>query len=290
MRYVISSLFGAAALFCSLSSANAVTIYGTAEIGGGASTLYNIDPNTGIAAPIGTGIGFDRVSGIDFDPTTGILYGMGATDTFQLITINTTTGVGTSVGPTGLGYSFQDINFRSDGTLFGFAGSNIFTIDLMTGAATLVGFVGHAQGSGNALAFDPSDTLYNFVGADIYTINQMDGFATDTGTNVNYPVDIGTNPRTNAMDYDLPNNILYASVAHSIPGQQAATTNFIAQIDPTTGNVSNVHLTVTGLDGLAVLPEQMMTPPPNGVPEPMSTLCLVPVLIGLFAVRRFCRA
>jgi hypothetical protein len=103
MRLIISSLFSAVALFCSLPSANAVTIYGTAYIGGGAATLYNIDPNTGTATPVGSGIGFDRVGGIDFDPSTGILYGMGATDTFQLITINTTTGIGTSVGPTGLG-------------------------------------------------------------------------------------------------------------------------------------------------------------------------------------------
>jgi hypothetical protein len=158
---------------------------------------------------------------------------------------------------------------------------------LTTGAATLVGFVGHVQGSGNALAFDPSDTLYNVVGADIYTVNQSDGFATDTGTNVQYPVNLGTNPRTNAMDYDLttPGGTLYASVAHSIPGDQAATTNFIAEIDLTTGAVTNPKLTITGLDGLAVLPEQMG--PPNNTPETMSTLWLLPILIGLFAFRRF---
>src|SRR3954447_14076595 len=106
MRHIILSLIGAAALFCSLLSANAVTIYGSAEIGGGASTLYTIDPNTGIATAVGTGIGFDRVGAIDFDPSTGILYGMGATDIFQLIKIDTTTGVGTPVGPTGLSYTF----------------------------------------------------------------------------------------------------------------------------------------------------------------------------------------
>ena len=266
MRPVISSLFGAVALFCSLPSANAATIYGSAYIGGGPATLYNIDPNTGIATPIGSGIGFDRVGAIDFAPSTGILYGIGAnetTNTFQLITINTTTGVGTTVGDTGPNntqpnFAFQDISFRSDGTLFGFAGSNIYTLNLMTGAATLVGFIGgggNPPGTGNALAFNPSDTLYRISGADIYTINQSDGGATDTGTNVNYPVDL-LNPRTNAMDYDLTTGILYASVVHgdTRPGSVTGA-NFIAEIDLSTGAVSNALLTVSGLDGLAVLPE-----------------------------------
>src|SRR3954470_18994724 len=73
MRYIILSIFTAAALFCSPGSANAVTIYGSAYIGGGASTLYTIDPTTGLATAVGTGIGYDRVGAMDFDPGTGIL-------------------------------------------------------------------------------------------------------------------------------------------------------------------------------------------------------------------------
>jgi hypothetical protein len=299
MRQIITVLFGAVALFCSLPSGYGVTIYGTAEIGGGASTLYNIDPSTGLATAVGTGIGYDRVGAIDFDPSTGTLYGIGAnttTNTFQLITIDTTTGLGSTVGDTGPNntqpnFSFQDISFRSDGTLFGFAGSNIYTLNLTTGAATLVGFIGgsgNPPGTGNALAFDPSDTLYRISGADIYTISQTDGVATDTGTNVNYPVDL-VNPRTNAMDYDLTTGTLYASVIHSVPGDRPGSVtgaNFIAEIDLATGDVSNAKLTVSGLDGLAVLPEQSATPgPSNGVPESMSTLWLGFALLGLFAVR-----
>ncbi|HEY4284258.1 MAG TPA: hypothetical protein VGM62_14435 [Chthoniobacterales bacterium] len=284
MRYIISSLFAAAALFCSSPFATAVTIYGTAYIGGGPATLYTIDPTTGIATPVGTGIGYDRVGAIDFDPITGILYGIGSNtpNTFSLITINTTTGLGTTVGD-GVP-NFQDINFRSDGTLFGLGGANIWTLNLTDGTPTLVGFTGF-QGNGNALAFDPSDTLYRISNADIYTISQIDGNATDTGTDVQYPIDIGTNPRANAMDYDFNTGTLYASVVHS--DERGVPTNFIAEIDLATGAVSNPKLTIAGLDGLAVLPEQMETPPPNGVPDPMSTLWLGLVLIGLFAFRRF---
>ena len=296
MRPIISSIFCALALFCSLSSANAVTIFGSAEIGGGPATLYDIDPNTGVATPIGAGIGFNRVGGIDFNPNSGTLYGVGvntSTDTFDLITINTMTGVGTSVGNTGLGFAFQDINFRSDGTLWAYAGSNIYTLNLATGAATLVGFIGgsgNPPGTGNALGFDGMDTLYRLSGADIYTINQNDGVATDTGMNVDYPVDL-VNPRTNAMDYDSASGLFYASVIHSVPGERPGSVtgaNFIAQIDIATGDVSNAHSTIAGLDALAVQPMQATPTPPNGngVPEPMSTLWLLPIFIGLAACRR----
>ena len=296
MRHIISSLFGAVALFCSLPSANAVTIYGAAAIGGGPSTLYTIDPNTGIATPVGSGIGFDRVGGIDFNPLTGTLYGIGnvhGTFEWDLITINTMTGVGTSVGDTGFTFATQDVNFRSDGTLWSYSGGgNIYTFNLMTGAPTLVGFIGgggNPPGNGNALGFDGSGTLYRIDNADIYTISQTDGVATDTGTNVNYPIDL-LHPRANAMDFDAASGLFYASVIHSPPERPGSVTgtNFIAQIDISNGNVSNVHETVAGLDALAVQPEQP-TPPPNGngVPEPMSTLWLLPILVGLFAFRRF---
>jgi hypothetical protein len=288
MRYIILSIFTAAALFCSPGSANAVTIYGSAYIGGGASTLYTIDPTTGLATAVGTGIGYDRVGAMDFDPGTGILYGIGSNtpNTFSLITIDTATGLGTTVGNT-VG-NFQDINFRSDGTLFGFAGGALYTIDLMTGAATLVGSISSGIGNGNGLAFDPMDTLYRINGATISTLDQTDASETMTGT-VNYPVDF-VNPRTNAMDYDLATGTLYASVIHSPAGDRPGSlsgANFIAEIDLATGDVSNARLTVAGLDALAVLPEQSATPgPTNGVPESMSTLWLGLALIGLFTFQR----
>ncbi len=296
MRSIISSLFCAVALFCALPSTYAVTIFGSAYIGGGPATLYNIDPSTGAGTLIGA-IGYNRVGGIDFDPISGTLYGIGAnptTDAWELITINTTTGVGTAVGNTGFTFATQDLNFRSDGTLWTYSGGgNIYTINLMTGAATLVGFIGgsgNPPGNGNALGFDGMDTLYRISNADIYTISQTDGVATDTGTNVNYPIDL-LNPRANAMDYDASSGLFYASVIHSVerPGSLTGE-NFIAQIDITTGNVSNVHTTVEGLDGLAVMQAEVTpTPPPNGngVPEPMSTLWLLPIFVGLCAFRRF---
>ena len=271
-------VLAATALIWCVTPASAVTIYGTAYLGTvGPATLYTVDPNTGVATPIGA-TGFERVGAIDFDPLTGVLYGIGTdvtTDAFELITINTTTGAGTAVGSTGL--NFQDISFRSDGTLFGVSNGQAYTINLTTGAATALPNATGFTASGSGLAFDPSNTLYNINGSTIATINQTTGVGTATGTTVNYPIDIFP-ARPNAMDYDATTGILYASVVH---GSDGFTANFIAQIDVATGDISTPRATISGLDGLAVLASQA-----NGVPDAMSTLWLALPLCGLFAVAR----
>ena len=282
---LVSILSSAAILLSCASTTLAVTLYGTAYVGSATeATLYTIDSTTGTETLVGL-TGYNQVSGIDFDPITGTLYGVGyrTTDSgiFELITLDITTGVGTAVGGTGVATPFQDISFRSDGTLFGYSSGNLYTIDLMSGAAALVGSTGLSGGGGHATAFDPSDTLFHINVADIYTLNQTNGTATDTNVNVDYPIDLGTNPRANAMDYDLTTGILYASVVHIGEGPAA---NFIAQIDLATGDVSNVHSTILGLDALAVFQQ----PDGNGtsVPEAMSSLWLALPLCGLLAIHR----
>ena len=62
--------------------------------------FYSIDPVTGVASAIGTGIGFDRIGGMDIHPVTGLIYATAErpnSDTSVLITIDPSTGVGTEV-------------------------------------------------------------------------------------------------------------------------------------------------------------------------------------------------
>ena len=145
-------------------------LFGTAYQGSnGIADLYQIDPTTGGSTVIGS-TGFERVGGIDFDPLTGQLYGFGERDDGSneqvLITIDPTTGAGTEVGPTNIpntgSLAPTDLSFRSDGTLFAFTDGpeQLHTLDLMTGAATLVGNVDPFDGVGNAIAFDPTDLLF----------------------------------------------------------------------------------------------------------------------------------
>jgi len=225
------------------------TLYGSAFLGpSGGASLYMLDQNMGLATLIGP-IGFNQVGGIDFDPLTGVLYGTGkrASDsTFVTITINPETGAGTEVGVNST--AFQDISFRSDGTLFGYGGGNIYTLDTGTGASSLVGNTGAGFPDGNGLAFSPSGTLYSVNQSGEVTINQSTGAATHV-TNMSYPnPPLNINPRANGMDFDL-SGILWASVAN---GNSSNVTNYLTTINPTNGQVAIIGQTVKGLDALAV--------------------------------------
>lgn len=116
------------------------TMFGntTVGFGGGADKLYTIDMGTGAASFVGQ-IGFSNVFALGFSQT-GRLFGIDAA-TNRLLDIDTATGVGTSVGSTGLEASFDiasdpitDIMYLVDSER-----RALFTIDTSTAAVTLVG-------------------------------------------------------------------------------------------------------------------------------------------------------
>ena len=246
-------------------------IYSSAYNGpGGAATFYNVNPNTGAATAIGP-IGFNQVGAISFD-TSGTLYGVGnrASDGVQvLLKINPATGVGTQVGATTLFANVQDIAFRnSDDALYGYSGGNIYTFNITTGVATLLGDTGDGFPSGNGLAFSPFDTLYKADNNSLWTIDQ----STAAGTvfeNLNYAT---TGDRVNAMKFDSSTGVLWASV------KDGGTINYLATVDIGNGNVNEVGPTQTGTDGLTVALAL--------IPEP-GTFTLVGMgLVGLLTLRR----
>ncbi len=236
-------------------------IYGSAiPVNNPISTLYSISSVNGTATLIGP-IGFGAVSALDFAPN-GTLYGIGrnATGAFVLLTINTSTGAGTQVGPTGMNDNFQDITFRpSDGTLFGESAGNIYTINTSTGLATLVGPPnGGFFPDGNGLAFSSSNVLYlgssaNNIGifqSFLQTINQVTGAATNVAPLTYSPLfgSTATTPRPNGMKFDAA-GILWASVVN---GFSPMNLNFLGTINIATGVVSFVGPTVMGLDAIAI--------------------------------------
>ena len=78
----------------------------------------------------------------------------------MLIQLDPGTGAGTAIAPINFLGPVTDIEFRSDGVLFGATGggfSNVITIDPVSGAETLVG--NHASGKLTGLEF-VGDTLY----------------------------------------------------------------------------------------------------------------------------------
>ena len=249
--------------------------YPTPLTGPGAASLYWIDPTTGAATLVGA-IGFNRVGAIAFDPTTGILYGEGiAGSTHVLLSIDRSTGAGTVIGPTGVNSPFQDISFRSDGTLYGYNSDNgitvgkVYTLNLSTGAATLIGATGNFN-AGNALAFSRSNVLYTINDLDEETVDQSTGLAT-TVISMNYGP-LGSIPRANGMDFDQATGVLWASVVN---GNSSGTrTYYLTTIDATTGTATVIGETVGGLDALAIAPPPTVNAPtvaPTSTSEGSST-------------------
>ena len=151
------------------------------------STLYLIDPLTGAATQVGTGIGFSAVSAMAFVGQT--LFGVGRRTLDQtdvLISINQNTGVGTEVAQISGGSQVHDMSVRNaDGSLYVLsAGAShdcrgIGSLNVTTGVITPVGG-GNTCAPGNGLAFSQTDVLYHAnheTGGTLHIFNQATGVA-----------------------------------------------------------------------------------------------------------------
>ena len=141
-------------------SAHAQILYGADGSGHNPATqLYTIDPTTGIATAVGA-IGF-AVTGLAWDSATQTLYG---------------------------GTTRFDPNFPGEFRVGG-GSSHLITIDIVTGAGTLVGAYNTSNPAGNPesmadLAIDSTGRLFSFLepnSDDLYTINKFTGAATLVG-------------------------------------------------------------------------------------------------------------
>lgn len=121
--------------------------------------LIQINLQTGSGTPIGSGSGFSQI----LNPTVnsmGKLYAW-TEDFDDLVTVNTTTGVATVVGDTGLGYLSWEhgLAFDKNDNLFLVNGDigEVYTINPATGAGTYVETMGQRAHHGD---FDPGTGLY----------------------------------------------------------------------------------------------------------------------------------
>ncbi len=122
-------------------------------------------------------------TGMAIDPTTGVFYLSTATD---LYTIDPGTGITTTIGAFNTGGTMIAIAINTDGEMYGhdITTDSIYTIDMTTGATTLVGLTGYAANFAQGMDFDNDDgTLYIFLyigsGANVYgTVNLDTGAVT----------------------------------------------------------------------------------------------------------------
>lgn len=264
--------------------ASAQQIFGSVYTGAaGPASLYQVSPASGAATLIGP-IGFNRVGSIAFSPITRTLYGVGSNGADSvLIRIDPATGAGTLIGAFGVAsVATTDIAFRNDGTLFALTGGNIYTINLATGAATLVGPVNFSF-SGNALTFVDSQLLLgNTNGGTNGSLQFVNQVNATVSPKVNFTYGAGFNtgngPRPAAMKYSTATRVIYASVFEGFP----ATVDYLAAIDPVTGDVTMIGATTLGMDGLAVLDPLQVPTLSDGL---LVVVALVLLVIGMRRVR-----
>ena len=258
-------------------------LYGSSFTGpNGLATLHRLDPHTGVATLVGP-IGFQRVSAMDFDAN-GTLYATGerndGSDTSVLLTIDTATGAGAEVGPTGVvglgfGDTFADMSLRNaDNTLFAFIapGNGLSVIDLTTGSAGVIGPTTGGAGNTNGLAFDAGDTLFH-ADTIFHILDQSTGAASVAGTLI-WPSGFGAGPLVNGMDFHPRMRVPYVSV------NNAAAAHFLGTVSLVTYAVDLIGPTVPGLDAIAWLTVARPPIPPEvsppGAAVPLRVTTAVP--------------
>ncbi|HOW52177.1 MAG TPA: hypothetical protein PLV42_09075 [bacterium] len=185
---------------CPVIAAPSHLLYLLTGAGGGTKgILYTLNPATLETTKIGD-TGLTGTAGLAINPVDGKMY-VTSNDTGHLYEINPATAeVIADIGAIGTG-NIPDITFGADGTLYGWTESlfgaatdpdDLITIDLTTGAATLVGEFGLGEISwATGLAFD-GDTLYVKFGYDIYTVDATTGagtYVTDFTGIIDFPND-----------------------------------------------------------------------------------------------------
>ena len=253
--------FAIVSLVISLSqvASTDLSAYGVTSSG----AFGTLDIQTGVFSVIGTpGNHFEDITTLAGQPL------LATDNATHLLSINPSNGSVTQIATMGSGVG--GVKFRSDGTLFGYSASQIFTVNASTGSLTLVGSIGFTS-VGLDLSFDQSGRLFlessNGTTSSLYSINQSTGLATLIGA---------TGFNVSTLNYE--NGTLYGIAAGS-PEQ-------IVAIDTNTGigtivaNISGVPSGV--INGLAPL---------VSVPEPSSImLCGIAGLMALTVARHRGRA
>ncbi len=141
-------------------------IYGTSG-----TALYTIDPSTAATTSVGT-LSYST-NGIARDPVTGRIYYVdAAASPGKPAYWDPTTSLNTVLSAS-LGFGTNRLTFRSDGVLFTMdpATNNIYTINLTTGAPTLVASVsGPPLNGGGDMAFSSAGQLFIVTGTTLYAV------------------------------------------------------------------------------------------------------------------------
>jgi hypothetical protein len=187
--------------------------------------------------------------------------------THVLLTIDTATGAGTTVGPTNVATAtgcsptfsttrVSDISFRSDGELYAYSEpcDKLGVIDPTTGAFTLLGNTDQSD-MGNGIAFSPGDVLFHAGASNVGTLDQTTGVLTP-GAGLTFPATCFAGPvRVNALDFQPGSGALFAVM------NCGSSTCRVGTLNPTTGVFTDIGESVVRLDAIAFQPLTAIEPP-----------------------------
>jgi hypothetical protein len=126
-----TTLIGSLGSFNGTANALVFGADGTLYMAG--STLYTVNVGTGAVTAVGSGIGFQSAGDLAFVGGTLFM----AASNGDLVSIDTSTGVGTSIGTMGSGSVFG-LATPDNATLYGVDGQNVVQINTSNGNATFV--------------------------------------------------------------------------------------------------------------------------------------------------------
>jgi hypothetical protein len=284
MKTAVAFLCAVGLLLTSSPTPAATVLYG-ATAAGGAGELYTINPLTGAmisdVGPLNDSLGANYpITGLAFNPVTGLLYGSTgnsvAASAAKLVSINPANGLVTVIGSfnagpvnsSGTPSTMADLAFDSAGNLFGvgsIGGPQLYSINLLTGQATVIGGTGLTSTTGGGLAISPGGTFYGTP-----TSTRFGTYNSGTGAYVNIanPVKpVGGAYAALAFD----GSTLYGLNLGSTPAQ-----THLVTFDLATGVITDIGASVGNLDAIAF----------TVVPEPSTVTLLVAGIAGLFLNRR----
>ncbi|MCK4625357.1 MAG: PEP-CTERM sorting domain-containing protein [Phycisphaerae bacterium] len=233
-----------AVMIISPTMLSAVEAWGYSVQSDGDDCLYRINLTSGTATKIGP-VGYGDVEGLSFQPGTGILFGWN--NGGHLITIDLVSGTGTYVGPSGVSGQFDaGLTFDGNGDLFvsKSTDSELYSANPNTGLVSLIGYtsgmdvIALEDAGGNSLwgvSQEHDDQPLSFV-----SLSKITGAATLIGN-----VGLGSGVSHGVgIDY-TPDGTLWG----------IADSGAIFTIDTVTGQGTVTANTLSGFEGLAVIPE-----------------------------------
>jgi hypothetical protein len=268
----ISILLSGLFFLSTLAATQAQVFYG-ATSSGSTSELYTIDPSTGAATAVGALVDSSEnsyaITGLAFDSVTGTLYGSTSNSSPTLlqglVKIDPATGLVTQIGTFNTGVAsntMADITFdSSSGTLYG-AGShngNLYSINVASGLATLVGPSGYASVRGNGMAADAAGTIWGAPiggdGGELVNYSKANGAVTNVAALSGGPFPpgaFGPNPIA-ALTFDSTGTLYGVAVDFTSAGTNRPT--HLVTINLANGAITDVGASVDFLDALVYVPE-----------------------------------